>query len=223
MGRIKILVLSSFIVPICVLIASLISLNFLPDKLPFSWDILGNSIKYTEERYIVVILLPALLLGFSAMRALLPILDPKEDSYIKHNNMYYIQTLLIIGIMSVFHIFYIMAMASDVISVATITKLLGAIIIMVVGNNLPRIKDNYFIGIINPWTLTSRKIWARTHRFAGRLLFLTSIIMLSLSFFNSMIVNVVYLSLLVMLIIVPHAYALNHYYVANRIKGKIKE
>lgn len=36
------------------------------------------------------------------------------------------------------------------------------------GNYLPRIRSNWFMGIRTPWTLSSERVWRDTHRVGGR-------------------------------------------------------
>lgn len=42
---------------------------------------------------------------------------------------------------------------------------------MFLGNYLPVIKMNPFIGIRTPWALKSETVWRKTHRIGGRLMF----------------------------------------------------
>jgi len=46
--------------------------------------------------------------------------------------------------------------------------LLVGLMFILVGNYLPKTKQNYTIGIKLPWTLASEENWNRTHRFGGR-------------------------------------------------------
>jgi uncharacterized membrane protein len=41
---------------------------------------------------------------------------------------------------------------------------------VVLGNALPRARQNWWFGIRTPWTLTNERVWTRTHRVAGYLL-----------------------------------------------------
>lgn len=41
------------------------------------------------------------------------------------------------------------------------------ILFMIIGNYLPKCKQNYTMGIKLPWTLDDEENWNRTHRFAG--------------------------------------------------------
>lgn len=44
-----------------------------------------------------------------------------------------------------------------------------AIFFIVIGNILPKFRQNYFIGVRTPWTLKSKMTWEATHRVTARL------------------------------------------------------
>ncbi|HKM05717.1 MAG TPA: SdpI family protein, partial [Sphaerochaeta sp.] len=54
-----------------------------------------------------------------------------------------------------------------------------ALLFLVIGNYLPKCKHNYTVGIKIPWTLASEENWNRTHRFAGWLWSVASILLLA--------------------------------------------
>jgi immunity protein, SdpI family len=39
--------------------------------------------------------------------------------------------------------------------------------LVVMGNYLPKVKSNWFVGVRTPWTLSSEASWRQTHRLAG--------------------------------------------------------
>jgi uncharacterized membrane protein len=41
----------------------------------------------------------------------------------------------------------------------------------VLGNYLQTIKQNYFVGIRTPWTLSDETVWEKTHRLGGKMMF----------------------------------------------------
>jgi len=45
------------------------------------------------------------------------------------------------------------------------------------GNLLPKVPKNYFIGIRTPWTLSSEDIWQRTHRLGGWCFVISGVLM----------------------------------------------
>ncbi|MBV8490241.1 MAG: SdpI family protein, partial [Candidatus Eremiobacteraeota bacterium] len=52
------------------------------------------------------------------------------------------------------------------ISPNVLVVLVGALLVLI-GNYLPKIRKNFFLGIRTPWTLASDEVWLRTHRFGG--------------------------------------------------------
>ena len=48
-----------------------------------------------------------------------------------------------------------------------VVPLLTGILLLVIGNYLPKTKQSYTMGIKLPWTLASEENWTRTHRVAG--------------------------------------------------------
>ena len=45
-----------------------------------------------------------------------------------------------------------------------------------IGNLLTKVRQNFFVGVRTPWTLTSDLAWEKTHRLAGRLMFISGVI-----------------------------------------------
>jgi uncharacterized membrane protein len=41
------------------------------------------------------------------------------------------------------------------------------LLFVVLGNYLPKVRSNFFLGIRTPWTLASDRVWEQTHRLAG--------------------------------------------------------
>jgi uncharacterized membrane protein len=43
------------------------------------------------------------------------------------------------------------------------------LLFLVLGNYITRVRQNWFMGIRTPWTLSSERSWRETHRIGGRL------------------------------------------------------
>jgi uncharacterized membrane protein len=54
--------------------------------------------------------------------------------------------------------------------------LLGALFI-VLGIVMPRTRSNWWLGVRTPWTLSSDRVWERTHRLAGILMTAAGLVM----------------------------------------------
>lgn len=79
---------------------------------------------------------------------------------------------------------------------------------MVLGNYFKVIQPNYFIGIRTPWTLENNEVWKLTHIFAGKLWVIGGLlIVLGGLIFENDSFTIVFISLVVVLAIVPMVYS----------------
>ena len=70
------------------------------------------------------------------------------------------------------------------INVSTWILCFIGILFIVIGNYLPKCKQNYTIGIKLPWTLNSEENWNKTHRLGGIVFVLFGLIQIAGAFFN---------------------------------------
>ena len=57
-----------------------------------------------------------------------------------------------------------------------------AVFFALLGNYLSTVRPNYFVGIRTPWALQNDQVWAKTHRFVGRLWFGGGLLLAALAF-----------------------------------------
>lgn len=77
--------------------------------------------------------------------------------------------LAVLAVMTILQgslVFKAMGQSIDVSQVAVLG--LGFMLI-IIGNFLPKLRQNHVAGIRLPWTLNNERVWDRTHRFAGGL------------------------------------------------------
>ena len=65
------------------------------------------------------------------------------------------------------------------------SELLLGLMFIIIGNYLPKARQNYTIGIKIPWTLANEENWNQTHRLAGYLWMLCGILMIIISLTRS--------------------------------------
>ncbi|WP_320128029.1 SdpI family protein [uncultured Sphaerochaeta sp.] len=73
------------------------------------------------------------------------------------------------------------------ISVQTFVPIFLSLLFIIIGNYLPKCKQNYTIGIKLPWTLSNEENWNRTHRLAGWIWTIGGIIILVSGIANFMV------------------------------------
>ena len=91
--------------------------------------------------------------------------DPRNK---KQNN--FVMTLSKLAMPLIMLVAYVITVMSGLgreIRVSVVIPLFLGILIIAIGNYLPKIKRNYTMGIKLPWTLNSDENWRRTHRLGG--------------------------------------------------------
>ena len=56
------------------------------------------------------------------------------------------------------------------------------LLLMVIGNLMPRMRPNWFMGIRTPWTLASESVWRKTHRLGGYCFMAMGVLMVAIGF-----------------------------------------
>ena len=161
----KILLITSLIILLPIL-AGVILWNQLPERIPTHWNVAGQIDGWSSKPF-AVFGLPLMMLAFQWICVLATSADPKQEhhpSKVLHLVFWMIPVLSVV----LSALTYTAAFGKDV-QIELIMPVLIGLLLAIVGNYLPKCKQNYTIGIKIPWTLNSEENWNRTHRFAGRL------------------------------------------------------
>ena len=68
------------------------------------------------------------------------------------------------------------ALRPGTVNVSGVVCLLVSLLMVYLGNVMPRFRMNWYCGFKTPWALSSETVWTRTQRVAGRLLFAAGLI-----------------------------------------------
>jgi len=164
----------------------------LPEQIPIHWNIEGE-VDFYGGKLFGTFLIPTLNLFFFAMFVLLPKLDPRKENYQKFTGSYKIirHTVHLFFILLFFVTMYnslnVKEEMPKYLEISFIVPFTVSILLIILGNYLGKIKDNFFVGIKTPWTLSSKNVWYKTHRLASKLYVLSGILGLIGSFFNGTI------------------------------------
>ena len=185
--------------------AGLILWDRLPEQLPIHWNAAGEVDGWTGKAF-AVFGLPLLMLGFQWLCVLVTGADPKKKN---HSDKVLQLVLWLIPLLSVVlnAVTYMAALGTEV-AMEMIMPILMGLLFTVIGNYLPKCKQNYTIGIKIAWTLDSEENWNRTHRFAGWLWTFSGLAMIATAFFGGIWVFLV-LSLLMAGLPVGYSYMLH--------------
>jgi len=173
----------------------------LPFRIPSHWNFHGQIDHYSGKGFVFfTALLPALL---SLLAIFLPKIDPRRDSYQKHQKAFDIFMSFFTLFLIALHWVTILAAFKIYTNVRDFVVISLGILFAVIGNYLGQIYPNYTFGIKTPWTLANDLVWTKTHRL-GRILFIVDGILFILTgisgnpygmavAFGILIVSIVYL------------------------------
>jgi len=149
--------------------------NDYPDKIPTHWNAKGEVDDYGGKW--AVFLSPMINAGTYLLLLLLPKIDPRKKNYALFSGTYRIFRLSLAFLFSLLGFVTCLFSLGYHINVGLIIQLAVVGLFFILGNQFGRIRPNYFIGIRTPWTLNNEDVWMRTHRFAGKIWVISSLVM----------------------------------------------
>jgi immunity protein, SdpI family len=150
----------------------------LPARMPVHWGVGGNVNRY-GSRAEGALLMPFLMIGLWLLLRFLPHIDLRRANYATFADTYDLIANSLIGLFAVMHVAFVGSALGWPISVDRVVPALVGVQFLILGNALPRARPNWWFGIRTPWTLSSDRVWMRTHRVAGYLLAAAGILLLT--------------------------------------------
>ncbi|MBR4863683.1 MAG: SdpI family protein [Oscillospiraceae bacterium] len=174
----KTLVITSVVILLPILLG-LFLWNQLPEQLPIHWNAKGEVDGWTGKAF-GVFGMPLIMLALHWLCAFATGADPKKAAHsekVMSLVLWLIPTLTLLLV----SLTYATALGAAVRVEIFINIFLG-LLFTIIGNYLPKCKQNYTIGIKLPWTLNSEENWNKTHRMAGKLWMACGVVMILTSF-----------------------------------------
>jgi uncharacterized membrane protein len=149
----------------------------MPDMMPGHWNAAGRVDGYMPKFW-GLFLMPIISVLLFLLFVAIPRIDPLKENIEKFRKHYDI----FISIIIIF-LFYLYALTLVWASGVTFNMVLAmvpafALIFYYAGILVENAKQNWFIGIRTPWTLSSKSVWNKTHKRGGRLFKAAAIIAL---------------------------------------------
>ena len=157
-------------VVVLALAASLLLWEQLPDRIPTRWNAAGEVDGYSS-RPVGALLVPAIMAVLAVLIPLLPRIDPLRANYAKFRSSYHLVLNGVLTFMLGVHLLTLAWVLGARPPVHRILPLGVGALFVLLGNVLPRTRRNWMFGIRTPWTLSSDRVWTRTHRVGGYVLF----------------------------------------------------
>lgn len=141
----------------------------LPEELPVHWNWRGE-VDRLGGRLEGAFALPGVAVLIFGLMRVLPRLDPRRANFARFAGTYDVAVNAILTLLVCFHVLVLGNALGWPLPLPRLVPALFGAFLIVIGNVLPRARSNWWFGVRTPWTLSSERVWARTHRVAGYLM-----------------------------------------------------
>ena len=161
------------------MVAGILLWDQLPEKMATHWGVNGEADGWSS-RPVAVFGMPLLLLVIHCLGVWLT----GEDKRNRHQNEKVLQLMFWIApVVSLFGMGSTYASAlGQPLRIDRLALLLLGIIFAMIGNYMPKCRQNYTIGIKIFWTLSDEENWNATHRLAGKLWMIGGLLLMLCAF-----------------------------------------
>ena len=200
----KLLVWSTLVLLLPMLLG-LILWNRLPDEIAIHFNAAGDADNFAGKTF-TVFAIPGIMLAVHLLALVMTSVDPK------HKNIDGKPLTLIFWLCPVLNLLLssvVYANALNIgLNVGLVMMLVLGVMFIIIGNYLPKCKQNFSFGIKIPWTLNDEENWNHTHRFTGRLWTLCGALMVLLAFTGNIWIC---MGILFVMVIPPMIYSYLYY------------
>ena len=147
----------------------------MPAIMASHWNVEGKVDGYMA-RDMGVYFMPILGAAMLALMYVLPSIDPKKENYKKFQVEYDEMVVIIIAFLDYI---YLLTLAQNMYCTFNLIQFLApgfGALFLYVGLMLGKAKQNWFVGIRTPWTLSSEKVWDKTHALGSKLFMAAGVI-----------------------------------------------
>lgn len=218
MKKIRLYDLISLVIILFVVISAYYFNTILPETVIIHWNFEGQADGWGTKS-LLTLFFPLLIIGIYIMFRFLPRLDPKKENYIKFDTTYHLFKLLIIlfSVVIYFVSVYI-NLGYDLPMSDIMTWMVGSLFI-IIGILIRNVKQNWFMGIRTPWTLSSQEVWDKTHKMARKVFIIGGVAFLFMPYASPTQVPIIFI--LVILMIVGGSFGYS-YWIYNKLEKKLK-
>lgn len=191
---------------ILILLPSLVGCVFwnqLPEEIPTHFNLLGQADGYNHKMS-AIFGLPTLMLLMHWLLLFLMIKDPKSSNISSKIQVLIYWIIPFVSCLSMISIFG-ESLGYSMMS-GLLAQIFMGVVMIVIGNYLPKTHRNYIIGIRLPWTLENDENWRKTHRLAGKIWVLGGLLLFLNSFVQLYVYWVFFLTLF-FVVIIPSVYS----------------
>ena len=201
-------ILALAIIALQILIA-IIAFPFLPAVVPTHWNAAGQ-VNGHASKWVNTLLFPLLSVGIYLLIRFVAAASPRLGSRSSSAANTQVRTVVLVAVLLFELIVQLCVTAISLgmrLDITFTLNLAMAVLFIVIGNFMGKMRRNFWMGIRTPWTLTSEVVWERTHRLGGWLFVAVGLIGIPCSFVPALrIWAIVALTVLVAIVLCVYSY-----------------
>ena len=165
-------------------VAGLLLWDRLPDQMASHWNINDEADGYMSKFW-GVFMVPLIALAMFVLFLVIPLIDPLKSNIAQFRESFNLFIVLMIAFMIyIYGLTIVWSLGyTDFRMSASMLPAIGLLFIFI-GFMLRQAKRNFFIGIRTPWTLSSDRVWEKTHQVGSILFMLAGALAVIGSFFG---------------------------------------
>jgi len=156
----------------------------MPEKVASHWNAQGHVDGYMSKFW-GLFLMPIISVGMLLLFILIPRIDPLKSNIQQFRKYFDGFAVLIMVFLFYLYLLTILWNSGYTFNMITFLSPAFAILFYYSGILIENAKRNWFIGIRTPWTLSSDKVWDKTHKIGGKLFKIAGILALLAIFFEA--------------------------------------
>ena len=141
---------------------------YMPEKMASHWDANGSVDGYMPKLW-GLFLLPAISAILFLAFMLIPKIDPLKGNIEKFRGHFDVFILLLFVFLFYVHMLTMLWNLSYRFNIIQLLAPAFGLLIYYAGIMMENAKQNWFIGVRTPWTLSSEVVWDKTNKLAGKL------------------------------------------------------
>lgn len=186
-------------------VVSLIAVINLPDVVVIHWNMNGEADGYGSKYFYLFFGALGFLSYF--LMGLTKNIDPNQKKIDKNLNAYATIRDIISIMLSMMSLISIFSIFMKNFNVSMLVCVIMGVFMIALGNYMPRVPHNYFMGIKTPWAIADEKNWKKTQRMGGYSLVFGGALMAIAGLFNWKILMAVAFAEILISIAVVYVYS----------------
>lgn len=178
----------------------------LPGEIATHWGVDGQPNGWSSS-LLAAVLVPSIAAALMVVLLVVPRIDPRRESWELHGPTYWMMANLTLCFLLLSHVLVLGVGLGWKLPIGRLVPVAVGALFVVLGNVMPRMRPNWFMGIRTPWTLSSDEVWRRTHRIGGACFVVAGLLVALCGFVGGGLIPYVIVGAVAVSIVVPVGYS----------------